>query len=128
MLEMSAAAGTSEEASSLCPHRIGILTEQDGEIMPVRFPVLSVIAAALVAMPDLAAAQGGPFCLKSALGALSCSYHSMILCEQAKQPNSRDQCIPRFQADETTGSSAAPLGNPPQPATRTPAVNSAPVR
>jgi hypothetical protein len=69
--------------------------------MPVRFPVLSVIAAALVAMPDLAAAQGGSFCLKSALGALSCSYHSMILCEQAKQPNSRDQCIPRFQADET---------------------------
>jgi hypothetical protein len=124
---MSAAAGTSEEASSLCPHRIGILTEQDGEIVPVRFPVLSVIAAALAAVPELAAAQGAPFCLKSALGALSCSYHSMILCEQAKHPNSRDQCIPRFQADETTGSSAAPLGNPRQPAARTPAVNAAPV-
>jgi len=122
---MSAAGGTEEEASSLCPHQMGVLTE-DGEIVPVRFPVLSVIAAALVGMPELAGAQGAPFCLKSALGALSCTYHSMILCEQAKQPNSRDQCIPRFQADETTGSSAAPLGSPRQ--LRAPAVNSAPVR
>jgi hypothetical protein len=36
----------------------------------------------------------------------------MILCEQAKQPNSADQCVPRLQADVTTGSSAAPLGSP----------------
>jgi hypothetical protein len=36
----------------------------------------------------------------------------MILCEQAKQPNSADQCVPRLQADVTTGSSAAPLGGP----------------
>jgi hypothetical protein len=34
------------------------------------------------------------------------------LCEQAKQPNSRDQCVPRFEMDGTTGSSAAPLGSP----------------
>jgi len=37
----------------------------------------------------------------------------MILCEQAKQPNSRDQCVPRFEMDGTTGSSAAPLGTAP---------------
>jgi len=96
--------------------------------MPARIPLVSVIAAALIGAPELAGAQGAPFCLKSALGALSCTYHSMILCQQAKQPNSRDQCIPRFQADETTGSSAAPLGGPPQPAGRAPSITSGPGR
>src|SRR5258706_12008628 len=86
--------------------------------MPARILLVGIIAAALIAAPELAAAQSAPFCLKSASGALSCTYHSMILCEQAKQPHSRDQCIPRFQADETTGSSAAPLGHPHQPAAR----------
>jgi hypothetical protein len=90
--------------------------------VPSRIVLVSIIAAALIAAPKLAGAQSAPFCLKSASGALSCTYHSMILCEQAKQPHSRDQCIPRFQADETTGSSAAPLGNPHQPAARAPAA------
>jgi hypothetical protein len=90
--------------------------------VPSRILLVSIIAAALIAAPKLAGAQSAPFCLKSASGALSCTYHSMILCEQAKQPHSRDQCIPRFQADETTGSSAAPLGNPHQPAARAPAA------
>jgi hypothetical protein len=84
--------------------------------MPARIPAVSFIAATLVALPAAARAQGAPFCLKNALGAVSCAYHSMILCEQAKQPNSHDQCIPRLQADETTGSSGAPLGRPRQPA------------
>jgi hypothetical protein len=39
-----------------------------------------------------------PFCLKTASGATNCSYHSLILCEQARHLNSLDQCIPRFQA------------------------------
>jgi hypothetical protein len=52
----------------------------------------------------------------------------MILCEQAKQPHSRDQCIPRFQADETTGSSGAPLGGPRQPGTARPVINPSPAR
>ena len=80
--------------------------------MPARMVIPSVIAAALAAAPQLALAQGAPFCLKSASGMLSCAYHSMILCEQAKQPHSADQCVPRLQADVTTGSSAAPLGGP----------------
>jgi hypothetical protein len=41
---------------------------------------------------------GPPFCLKTASDTTNCSYHSLILCEQARHPNSLDQCIPRFQA------------------------------
>jgi len=89
--------------------------------VPARILLVNAIAGALIAVPELAGAQSAPFCLKNALGGLSCTYHSMILCEQAKQPNSRDACIPRIEADKTTGSSAAPLGNPGQPATRAPA-------
>jgi hypothetical protein len=96
--------------------------------MPNHLASSSLLAAALFATPQLALAQSAPFCLKSALGAVSCTYHTMILCEQAKQPNSRDQCIPRFQADETTGSSGAPLGGPRQPVTTRPAINPAPTR
>jgi len=96
--------------------------------MPNHLASSSLLAAALFATPQLALAQGAPFCLKSASGAISCTYHTMILCEQAKQPHSRDQCIPRFQADETTGSSAAPLGGPRQPGTARPVINPSPAR
>jgi hypothetical protein len=41
--------------------------------------------------------SGPPFCLKTASGTTNCSYHSLILCEQARHPNSLDQCIPPFQ-------------------------------
>jgi hypothetical protein len=94
--------------------------------MPNHFASSALIAAALFATPQLTLAQGAPFCLKSASGAISCTYHSMILCEQAKQPHSRDQCIPRFQADETTGSSAAPLGGPGK--ATLPVINRSPAR
>jgi len=80
--------------------------------MQTRIGAASLVVAVLLAAPRLGLAQGAPFCLKSASGTLSCAYHSMILCEQAKQPNSSDQCVPRLQADVTTGSSAAPLGSP----------------
>src|SRR5262245_51358256 len=80
--------------------------------MQRRVGEIGLVAAVLLAAPQPALAQGAPFCLKSASGALSCAYNSMILCEQAKQPNSSDQCMPRSQADVTTGSSAAPLGGP----------------
>jgi hypothetical protein len=80
--------------------------------MQTRIGAASLVVAMLVAAPRLGLAQGAPFCLKSASGTLNCAYHSMILCEQAKQPNSADQCVPRLQADVTTGSSAAPLGSP----------------
>ena len=96
--------------------------------MPNHLASSSLLTAALFATPQLALAQGAPFCLKSASGAISCTYHTMILCEQAKQPHSRDQCIPRFQADETTGSSAAPLGGPRQPGTARPVINPSPAR
>jgi hypothetical protein len=96
--------------------------------MPRRIGAVGLITALLVAAPGLGFAQGAPFCLKSASGMLSCAYHSMILCEQAKQPNSADQCIPRSQADVTTGSSAAPLGSP-RPGGIAPAIlHSAPAR
>jgi hypothetical protein len=87
----------------------------------------SLIAALVLAAPQGVLAQSAPFCLKSALGAVSCTYHTMILCEQAKQPNSRDQCIPRFQADETTGRSTSPLGGPRQPGIA-PAIDAIPAR
>jgi hypothetical protein len=87
----------------------------------------SLVAALVLAAPQDVLAQSAPFCLKSALGAVSCTYHTMILCEQAKQPNSRDQCIPRFQADETTGRSTAPLGSPRQPGIA-PAIDAIPAR
>jgi hypothetical protein len=74
-----------------------------------------LVAAVLAASPRLALAQGATFCLKPSAGAINCSYQTMILCEQAKQPNSRDQCVPRFEMDGTTGSSAAPLGSPRPP-------------
>jgi hypothetical protein len=85
------------------------------------------LALLLAAAPQAALAQSAPFCLKRASGAISCTYHTMILCEQGKQPHSRDQCIPRFQADETTGSSGAPLGGPRQPGT-TPVIDAIPAR
>jgi hypothetical protein len=47
--------------------------------------------------PQLALLQSAPFCLKSASGAANCTYHTLILCEQAKHPNSLDQCIPRWK-------------------------------
>ena len=96
--------------------------------MPARIAAVSFVATALVALPAAARAQGAPFCLKNALGGLSCAYHSMILCEQAKRPNSHDQCIPRLQADGTTGSSGAPLGRPRQPAAAPRASNPGPAR
>jgi len=96
--------------------------------MPARIAAVSFIAIALVALPTAARTQGAPFCLKNGLGVVSCAYHSMILCEQAKQPNSHDRCIPRFQADETTGSSGAPLGSPRQPGAAPPASNPRPAR
>ncbi len=80
--------------------------------MQARIGAAGLVVAVLVVAPRLGLAQGAPFCLKSASGTLNCAYHSMILCEQAKQPNSADQCVPRLQADVTTGSSAAPLGSP----------------
>jgi hypothetical protein len=96
--------------------------------MPNRLTASSVVAAALFTVPNLAVAQSAPFCLKSALGAVSCTYHTMILCEQAKQPHSRDQCIPRFQADETTGSSGAPLGGRGKAGIMRPVINPSPAR
>jgi hypothetical protein len=96
--------------------------------MQTRIGAVSLVVVVLVAAPRLGLAQGAPFCLKSASGTLSCAYHSMILCEQAKQPNSADQCVPRLQADVTTGSSAAPLGSP-RPRGAAPAIlNSSPAR
>ena len=80
--------------------------------MQMRIAAVGLVAALLAASPGLALAQGAAFCLKPTSGAVNCSYQTMILCEQAKQPNSRDQCAPRFEMDATTGSSAAPLGNP----------------
>jgi hypothetical protein len=80
--------------------------------MQTRSAAVGLVAAVLAASPQLALAQGAAFCPKTASGALNCSYQTMILCAQAKQPNSRDQCVPRFEMDGTTGSSAAPLGSP----------------
>jgi hypothetical protein len=45
----------------------------------------------------IALIQSAPFCLKSASGAANCTYHTLVLCEQAKHPNSLDQCIPRWK-------------------------------
>jgi hypothetical protein len=71
-----------------------------------------LVAAVLAASSRLALAQGATVCLKPTSGMVNCSYQTMILCEQAKQPNSHDQCVPRFEMDGTTGSSAAPPGSP----------------
>jgi hypothetical protein len=81
-------------------------------IAAVGLVAVVLVAAGLAAAPRLGLAQGATFCLKPASGMVNCSYQTMILCEQAKQPNSRDQCVPRFEMDGTTGSSAAPLGSP----------------
>jgi hypothetical protein len=83
--------------------------------MRTRIAALSLVAVVVCAAPRIGLAQGAAFCLKTAAGAVSCSYQTMILCEQAKQPNSRDRCIARFEMDATTGSSAAPLGSPRPP-------------
>ena len=79
--------------------------------MQTRIAAVGLVAAVLAASPRLGLAQGAAFCLKTPSGAVNCSYQPMILCEQAKQPNARDHCIPR-EKDGTTGSSAAPLGSP----------------
>lgn len=80
--------------------------------MQTRIAAVAMVAAVLAASPRLGLAQGAAFCLKTATGAVNCNYQTMNLCEQAKPPNSRDQCVPRFEMDGTTGSSAAPLGSP----------------
>jgi len=85
--------------------------------MQTRIAAVGLVATVLAASPRLALAQGAAFCLKTTSGAVNCSYQTMILCEQAKQPNSRDQCVPRFEMDGTTGTSAAPLGSPRPPGT-----------
>jgi hypothetical protein len=94
--------------------------------MQTRVVAVSLVAVVLFAEPRLGLAQSAAFCLKTAAGAVNCSYHTMILCEQAKQPNSRDQCVPRFEMDGTTGSSAAPLGSPRPPGTAPAAVHPSP--
>ena len=91
--------------------------------MQMRIAAVGLVAALLAASPGLALAQGAAFCLKTAAGVVNCSYHTIILCEQAKQSNSRDQCVPRFEMDGTTGSSAAPLGSPRPPGTAPAAVH-----
>ena len=85
--------------------------------MQTRIATMGLVAAVLAASPQLGHAQGAAFCLKTAAGVVNCSYHTIILCEQAKQPNSRDQCVPRFEMDGTSGSSAAALGSPRPPGT-----------
>ena len=64
--------------------------------MQTRVAAVGLVAAVLAASPRLGLAQGAAFCLKTTSGAANCSYQTMILCEQAKQPNSRDQCIPQW--------------------------------
>ena len=60
--------------------------------MQTRIPAVGLVAAlVLAASPRLALAQGAAFCLKPTSGAVNCSYQTMILCEQAKQPGSRDR-------------------------------------
>ena len=59
--------------------------------MQMRIAAVGLVAALLAASPGLALAQGAAFCLKPTSGAVNCSYQTMILCEQAKQPNSRDR-------------------------------------
>jgi hypothetical protein len=58
---------------------------------------LTAEETAWFAAPRLALLQSAPFCLKSASGAANCTYHTLILCEQAKHPNSLDQCIPHWK-------------------------------
>jgi hypothetical protein len=89
--------------------------------MQTHIAAVGLVAAVLAAAPRLGLAQGAAFCLKTAAGAVNCSYQTMILCEQAKQPNSRDQCVPRFEMDGT--SSAAPLGSPRPPGSAPAAVH-----
>ena len=91
--------------------------------MQTRIATTGLVAAVLAASPQLGLAQGAAFCLETTAGAVSCSYQTMILCEQAKQSNSRDRCIPRFEMDGATGSSAAPLGSPRPPGTAPAAVH-----
>jgi hypothetical protein len=91
--------------------------------MQTRVAAVSLVVAVLSAAPRLGLAQGAAFCLKATSGVVSCSYQTMILCEHAKQPNSRDRCIPRFEMDGTTGSSAAPLGSPRPPGTAPAAIH-----
>jgi len=50
------------------------------------------------APPQLALVHRTPFCLKDPSGTANCSYHTLILCQQARPPNSLDQCVPRIQA------------------------------
>jgi hypothetical protein len=52
--------------------------------MQTRIATMGLVAAVLAASPQLGHAQGAAFCLKTAAGAVSCSYQTMILCEQAK--------------------------------------------
>ena len=68
----------------------------------------ALVAAALLATPQLAAAQDAPFCLKSVSGVTNCIYQTMAQCEQTKPPGSADQCLSAVQAGGTTGQGSQP--------------------
>ena len=78
---------------------------------------LVLVAAALLATPQVAAAQEAPFCLKSVSGVTNCIYQTMAQCEQTKVPGSADQCLSATVARGTTGQGGQPTapGMPRQP-------------
>jgi Protein of unknown function (DUF3551) len=83
---------------------------------------LALVAAALLAAPQVAAAQEAPFCLKSVSGVTNCIYQTMAQCEQTKPPGSADQCMSATLARGTTGQGGQPTapGMPRQPGSQVP--------
>jgi hypothetical protein len=90
--------------------------------------IISIAAAVLFAVPQLALAQAGgagqnnQFCLKRGSSAPSCMYQTMAACNQAKGSDTTAQCMSKSQADQTTGSGSTNPSSrtttPPAPAPR----------
>ena len=74
---------------------------------------LVLVAAALLATPQVAAAQEAPFCLKSVSGVTNCIYQTMAQCEQAKGSNASAQCMPNSNTTGQGGAGGTPKSPPP---------------
>ena len=78
---------------------LGQQAERRSDAAPMAVP--SVIAAALAAAPQLALAQGAPFCLKNASGMLSCvSQHDFVRAGEAAQFGRSMRSAPAGRRDD----------------------------
>ena len=82
-----------DDHGSVCAVSVTKATGRTGVVKP-----LAGEEKPWLAPPQLTLVHRTPFCLEDASGTANCSYHTLILCKQARHPNLLDQRVPLFQA------------------------------